>query len=246
MIQLTELRRPEVQSYAKEARTGKPAPRGSTRAAASRGILQPISADSPQVNGSAIRFPRFVSPCYMTLARPHQNLLIRAMNKDNAPNLASLLALSVLLLAVRPALAQSPPVLLVDVSTDSQVRLSWTNTATGFVLEQVDQLPAADQWSPVLQAPQLLGQQLSVVLSSSTGVRFFRLATQPGGLPPDPASVAPPIAQGVATLWRRRRAFCTRGQTRFKLAWPLARSKRNAPRSCAARSRSTTTLRFPV
>jgi hypothetical protein len=133
------------------------------------------------------------------------------MNKDNAPNLASLLALSVLLLAVRPALAQSPPVLLVDVSTDSQVRLSWTNTATGFVLEQVDQLPAADQWSPVLQAPQLLGQQLSVVLSSSTGVRFFRLATQPGGLPPDPASVAPPIAQGVATLLAEATGFLYTG-----------------------------------
>ncbi len=85
-------------------------------------------------------------------------------------------------------------------STDSQVRLSWTSTATGFVLEQVDQLSAADQWSPVLQAPQLIGQQLSVVLSSSTGVRFFRLASRPGGLPPDPVSIAPPIPQGVATL----------------------------------------------
>ncbi len=97
------------------------------------------------------------------------------------------------------SVAQSPPVLLVDVSADSQVRLSWSNTATGFVLEQADQLPAAGQWSPVLQVPQLVGQQLSIVLSGATGVRFFRLATRNGNLSPDPATIAPPVPQGVVT-----------------------------------------------
>src|SRR5262245_16169201 len=44
---------------------------------------------------------------------------------------------SVLACSAFTGLAQSPPVLFVDVSADSQVRLSWASTAVGFVLEQV-------------------------------------------------------------------------------------------------------------
>lgn len=108
-------------------------------------------------------------------------------------------------------LAQAPPLLQVDVNADFQVRLSWTHTATGFVLEQVDELPAADRWSPVLQTPQLIGPQFSVVLSNRLGVRFFRLTSRPGGLPPDPASIAPPIPWGVATALAEATVFLYTG-----------------------------------
>ncbi len=108
-------------------------------------------------------------------------------------------------------LAQSPPKLLIDVSTNSQVRLSWTNAATGFVVEELDHLPEAAPWSPVLQAPRLANQQFSVVLSNNTGARFFRLTTRPGGLLPDPSFIASPVPTGVATLLGEATTFLYTG-----------------------------------
>ena len=133
------------------------------------------------------------------------------MNKNNARNLASFLALLTLLLAVRPALAQSPPELLVDIITDTQLRLSWTNTATGFVVEEVDDLAGVASWSPVLQAPQLASQQFSVIVSNTTGAHFFRLTTRPGGLPPDPTFIASPAPIGIATLLAEATSFLYTG-----------------------------------
>ncbi len=109
------------------------------------------------------------------------------------------------------SLAQLPPKLLVEASPNSQVRLSWTNTATGFVVEEVDQLPAVAPWSPVLSVPQLANQQFSVVLNNATGDRFFRLTTRPGGLPPEPALIAPPVPTGVATILSDATAFLYTG-----------------------------------
>jgi hypothetical protein len=107
--------------------------------------------------------------------------------------------------------AQTPPKLFIEVSPDHQVRLSWTNAATGFVVEEVDHLPEAALWSPVLQAPLLANQQFSVVLSNTTGSRFFRLIKQPGGIPPDPSLVAPPPSGGVATILSEATAFLYTG-----------------------------------
>ena len=96
------------------------------------------------------------------------------------------------------SLAQSPPPLLIDSGNSSQVRLSWTSTPGNIVLEETDTLSV---WRPFTQVPVLLNGQFSVMVDKAGfSSRFFRLhRIETGGLPPDPASVASPIPQGVAT-----------------------------------------------
>jgi RHS repeat-associated protein len=96
-------------------------------------------------------------------------------------------------------LAQTPPALLVDVTTNSRVRLSWTNTPGNILLEETDSLSPTNLWGPFSQSPTLLNQRFFVVVDVTGVSRFFRLHQLAGGLPPDPASVAPPVAAGVAT-----------------------------------------------
>jgi RHS repeat-associated protein len=99
-------------------------------------------------------------------------------------------------------LAQSPPDLLIDYNTGSRFRLSWANTPDNIVLEEADSLSPPGVWRPFPEAPVLLKGRFTVTVDhTGTTRRFFRLhLMEPGGLPPDPASVASPIPQGVATL----------------------------------------------
>ena len=95
--------------------------------------------------------------------------------------------------------AQSLPGLLIEHSTSSQVRLSWTNTSGNIVLEAADSLSPTNVWRPVARA--LSNGQFSVTIAMTGNNRFFRLHNlQPDGLPPDPASVAPPVPQDSPTL----------------------------------------------
>lgn len=107
--------------------------------------------------------------------------------------------------------AESPPGLRLEVLTNAQVRLAWTNAASGFVVEEVEQLATSNAWQTVFQAPSLAGQQYSVVLSNATGNRFFRLTTRPGGLPPDPSLIAAPVAPTVAAEVGTATAFLYTG-----------------------------------
>ena len=92
------------------------------------------------------------------------------------------------------------PVLNVEVGTDSKVRLSWSSSATGYALEQADELNASTQWSSTPVSPQLIGQQFSIAVDDNAATRFFRLANRTADGLPDPATVAPPIETGVVTL----------------------------------------------
>ncbi len=53
--------------------------------------------------------------------------------------------------------------------------LQWTNTATGFALEQTTNLEPDTVWSPVTNIPVLLGGQYAVSLTTTNENRFFRL-----------------------------------------------------------------------
>ncbi len=92
--------------------------------------------------------------------------------------------------------AQSPPPLLIEDQGGAQVRLSW-ESLPGNVLEEADTLSL---WRPFPDIPTLLDGRFSLLVDKTDAKRFFRLRhLGTGGLPPDPASVAPPVSGGVAT-----------------------------------------------
>ena len=96
--------------------------------------------------------------------------------------------------------AQSPPALSVDAITASQARISWTNIPGSFVLEESDSLSPTSAWRPSSQIPTLLNERYFVTVDFTGATRFFRLHQQATGpLPPDPATVAPPLPEGTAT-----------------------------------------------
>jgi len=96
-------------------------------------------------------------------------------------------------------LAQTPPILHVDLSPGSQARLSWTNTSVNFFLEETATLSPVSVWWPFPQNPTLLFGQFSVLVDITDRTRFFRLHALQTGLPPNPASIAPPVPEGIAT-----------------------------------------------
>ena len=130
--------------------------------------------------------------------------MINSAPKDFIKSLGKrrrLLGAVVLACGASTSSAQSPPALLIDFSTGSQGRLSWTNTPGNIVLEETDALTPTNVWRPLPQIPTLFNGQFSVIVDITGVTRFFRLhQLQTGGLPPDPAAIAPPIPLGVATL----------------------------------------------
>jgi hypothetical protein len=110
-------------------------------------------------------------------------------------------------------LAQAAPALLIDSHTATQVRLAWSNAPGNFVLEvTTNAFTSPSLWLPFQQTP-TLSNGISLVVVDLAGVsRFFRLhAIQSGGLPPDPATVAPPPPDGVATLIGESTSFLYTG-----------------------------------
>ncbi|MCI0537976.1 MAG: hypothetical protein L0Z50_22400 [Verrucomicrobiales bacterium] len=109
-------------------------------------------------------------------------------------------------------LGQSPPSVLIDFSNGSQVRLSWPNMPGNIVLEETDALTPTSVWQPFPQNPTLLNGQFSVAVDITGVSRFFRLRIiQPDDSPPDLASVAPPLPQGVVTALAEATEFLYTG-----------------------------------
>jgi titin len=96
--------------------------------------------------------------------------VITATATDNANNTSEFSACvpvtSVPSLAVRP------------LATTHQVALAWTNTTTGFVLDQTSSLSPPVQWTAVTNAPVNTNGQFVVTLSDATGNRFYVLSFQ--------------------------------------------------------------------
>jgi titin len=68
------------------------------------------------------------------------------------------------------------PALSVTPSTNHQITLAWTNTPTGFVLEQTSSLSPPIQWTAVTNNPVLTNGQFVVTLSAATGACFYVLS----------------------------------------------------------------------
>ncbi len=113
-----------------------------------------------------------------------------------------------------------------DVTAQAQV-----NTA-GFSLVPAQDLAAG-------------GHTLVVMISDragnpATATTSFTIQTVDDGLPPDPATIAPPNDLSVATDVVNSTKFSTRAKIRFRLASSPVRSMLSAARCCAAKSSSAT------
>lgn len=70
----------------------------------------------------------------------------------------------------------SVPGLTVSLVSNHQVALSWTNTATGFVLKETSTLSPPVKWTTVTNSPVLSNGQFVVTLSAVVGSRFYLLS----------------------------------------------------------------------
>jgi hypothetical protein len=77
----------------------------------------------------------------------------------------------------------NPPTLGINLLAGAQVRLTWTNAASFFRLEQTDSLRSGATWSPVSQTPVPQGGLLSITLGASASTRYFRLTLETAGDP---------------------------------------------------------------
>lgn len=69
----------------------------------------------------------------------------------------------------------SQPTLAISPSTNDEVSLTWTNTATGFVLKETESLSPPIQWTTVTNMPAMSNGQFVVTLAIGSGNRFYHL-----------------------------------------------------------------------
>jgi hypothetical protein len=70
----------------------------------------------------------------------------------------------------------SVPALVGLPAANNQLRLAWTNTSTGFVLKQTDNLSPPIQWATVTNSPVATNGQFVVTQSMTASNRFFLLS----------------------------------------------------------------------
>ncbi len=93
--------------------------------------------------------------------------VITATATDSANNTSEFSACVPVTLA--PALSVAP-------AASQQVALTWTNTATGFVLKQTSSLSPPIQWTSVTNSPVLTNGQIVVTLSTAAASQFYVLS----------------------------------------------------------------------
>jgi hypothetical protein len=71
--------------------------------------------------------------------------------------------------------AQTSPTLFVERTAPQSLRMIWTNTASGFALEQSDSLGAGALWQSVTTPPTETGNEFSIVIAAAAAEQFFRL-----------------------------------------------------------------------
>jgi hypothetical protein len=98
--------------------------------------------------------------------------------------------------------------LRVEFRTEAQLGLSWALTPEFVVLEATEALAPGSAWRQVPHATTASNGSLHVTTELTGATRFFRLhRMDTNGLPPDPASVAPPLALDALTPLVDRTAF---------------------------------------
>src|SRR5690242_1587881 len=68
-----------------------------------------------------------------------------------------------------------PPSLAIQILDPETVQLTWTNAATGYLLQQTTALSPITLWEVVPQIPLLQGNQYSLTLGHAGNNTFFRL-----------------------------------------------------------------------
>jgi parallel beta-helix repeat protein len=68
------------------------------------------------------------------------------------------------------------PALSVSPASNHQVALAWTNTATGFVLKQTDDVTPPSHWTSVTNSPVVINGHFVVTVSANVGRRFYALS----------------------------------------------------------------------
>ncbi|MBI3414179.1 MAG: hypothetical protein HY043_02475 [Verrucomicrobia bacterium] len=105
------------------------------------------------------------------------------------------------LFCLRQSMHAASPQLSIERVAQQTVRVTWTNSATGFVLEQTPELLANTLWTAVTTTPSLEDGEFHVSLRLDAVSQFFRLRFVPEQRPPaDLVDIATPPAKGVSTL----------------------------------------------
>ena len=77
--------------------------------------------------------------------------------------------------AVRITVNAPPSISLLSVG--NLVTLGWPASATGFVIQSATNLTPPIVWAPVTNQTQQVGGELTVIVDTSTGQRYFRLSS---------------------------------------------------------------------
>ena len=127
----------------------------------------------------------------------------------------SLFSLCVVYTLLWPIIAQlsaSPPPLRVSNRANNSVQLSWTNVASTLALEISDSLKGSTGWRLFPQSPTLVNGEFSISVGFTNASQFFRLhEVSATNLPPDPATVATLVPEGVATPFAEATSFLYSG-----------------------------------
>jgi RHS repeat-associated protein len=118
------------------------------------------------------------------------------------------------LLGFQPLMAQSGPPLNIQPSGNNRIQVTWPPGINFNVLQETIGLGATNAWQDVSDAPFVVGTNYALLRAATNSAGFYRLARRgmPGTTtPPDPASVAPPLAPNVFNPFGASTAFLYTG-----------------------------------
>ncbi|MFO7672726.1 MAG: hypothetical protein R6V74_03360, partial [Lutibacter sp.] len=121
--------------------------------------------------------------------------------------LAQLVSL-LLLGTLPPGLRAQNQLEILQVAAD-RVAISWASPT--FHLERADTLAGPASWSAVAEAPTELNGRLVLTVEATQAAAYFRLSRAAGELPPDPATIAPPLPTTQPTAFANATAFLFTG-----------------------------------
>lgn len=116
--------------------------------------------------------------------------------------------------------------------------LSWPGTASDYELEAVDDFAGELVWGPVADRATLVNNEFQVSIAATNSARFFRLrSTTVTGVPPDPATLAPPLSPSRVGDLASATAFLYTGANAIQTG--VVAGTLEARRVCVLRGRVT-------
>ncbi|MEO8426910.1 MAG: carboxypeptidase regulatory-like domain-containing protein, partial [Verrucomicrobiota bacterium] len=144
-----------------------------------------------------------------------------------------------LISAILPAVTlgqTSGPPLSLGAGPSGSYLLSWPVTVESYVLEVTEDLGDSAAWQLAPHSPSVTGPDNVLILYPETNARFYRLRLDAqAGLPPEPASVAPPLRAETPTPFAEATAFLYTGAAPIQFG--VARGAIQAASVCVVRGR---------